>query len=201
MTIKTMETSKHIILGSNSPRRRELLSGLDIKFEVKVMDGIDETYPDCLPAFEVPLYLAKKKAEAYRMSIGKDELVITADTIVIEGEEILGKPHDSFEAQIMLEKLSGRTHVVSTGTCLTTSEEQRAFSVQSEVTFKQLSTMEIDYYISHFRPFDKAGAYGIQEWIGYVGVTSLKGSYYNVMGLPVQRIYQELCNMNVINFK
>lgn len=181
---------KKIILSSNSPRRKELLAGLDIPFEVKVLSGIDESYPEGLGVEEIPQYIAMEKATAY--DIAEDEIVITADTVVVLGDAILGKPVDESDAKNMLRALSGNTHRVVTGVCITSAEKQRKFSVVSEVTFKVLSDTEIDYYVNRYRPFDKAGAYGIQEWIGYVGVTSLKGSYFNVMGLPVQRIYEEL---------
>ena len=213
-----------IILASNSPRRKELLAGLDIPFEVKVIQGIDESYPESLPAYDTAQYIAVKKAEAYRplldSAVGHQEsssdlhetsagienhelLILTADTVVIapsseeqndqEGKGIiLGKPKDAADAIRMLEMLSGKTHHVVTGVCITSLEKQRQFSVVTEVTFKKLSKEEIDYYVGHYKPFDKAGAYGIQEWIGYIGCTSLKGSYFNVMGLPVQRIYEEL---------
>ncbi|MBP5711376.1 MAG: septum formation protein Maf [Prevotella sp.] len=181
---------KKIILSSNSPRRKELLAGLDIPFEVKVLSGIDESYPEGLGVEEIPQYIAMEKAAAYE--IAEDEIVITADTVVVLGDTILGKPVDENDAKNMLRALSGNTHRVVTGVCITSADKQRKFSVVSEVTFKVLSESEIDYYVNRYRPFDKAGAYGIQEWIGYVGVTSLKGSYFNVMGLPVQRIYEEL---------
>lgn len=181
---------KKIILSSNSPRRKELLAGLDIPFEVKVLSGIDESYPEGLSVEEIPQYIAMEKAAAY--DIAEDEIVITADTVVVLGDAILGKPVDENDAKNMLRSLSGNTHRVVTGVCITSADKQRKFSVVSEVTFKVLSDTEIDYYVNRYRPFDKAGAYGIQEWIGYVGVTSLKGSYFNVMGLPVQRIYEEL---------
>lgn len=181
---------KKIILSSNSPRRKELLAGLDIPFEVKVLSGIDESYPEGLSVEEIPQYIAMEKAAAY--DIAEDEIVITADTVVVLGDAILGKPVDESDAKNMLRALSGNTHRVVTGVCITSADKQRKFSVVSEVTFKVLSDTEIDYYVNRYRPFDKAGAYGIQEWIGYVGVTSLKGSYFNVMGLPVQRIYEEL---------
>ena len=181
-----------IILASNSPRRRELLAGLGIDFEVKVLPFINEEYPEGMPVADIAEYIACKKADAYRRVMLADNLIITADTVVIVGNEVLGKPHDVSEAHRMLRKVSGRTHQVVTGVCLTTFEEQRHFSVSTDVTFKDLSDEEIAYYIENFRPFDKAGAYGIQEWIGYVGVTGLQGSYFNVMGLPVQRIYTEL---------
>lgn len=203
-----------IILASNSPRRKELLAGLDLPFEVKVILGIDESYPASLDAYQVAEYISRKKAEAYRPlldgtnassedSADAQLLILTADTVVIaptENEQndqegkgvILGKPRDAEDAHRMLRMLSGKTHHVVTGVCLTTSQAQRQFSVVTEVTFKPLSDEEIDYYIEHYKPFDKAGAYGIQEWIGYIGCTGLKGSYFNVMGLPVQRIYEEL---------
>lgn len=180
------------VLASNSPRRKELLAGLGLDFEVRVIDGIDESYPASLPASQVAQFIAEKKAQAYRASMAPDELIITADTVVIVGSDILGKPKDEADAVRMLREISGRTHQVTTGVCLTTATRQRSFSVTTDVTFKQLSDAEIQHYVSTYRPFDKAGAYGIQEWIGYIGVTGLNGSYYNVMGLPVQRIYTEL---------
>ncbi len=181
-----------IILASNSPRRKELLGGLDIPFKVRVLDGIDESYPQDLPTKDIAGYISQKKAAAYRQSIAADELIITADTIVILGEKVMGKPKDAGEAKTMLHELSGKTHQVITGVCLTTREKQVCFSVETDVTFKTLSDSEITYYIDHYHPFDKAGAYGIQEWIGHVGVTGMNGSYFNVMGLPVQRIYEAL---------
>lgn len=182
----------HIILASNSPRRRELLAGLGVPFEVKVLPDIEENYPADLPVADIAEYIAREKADAYRQLIGKHDLVITADTIVVVGDEVMGKPHDADDACRMLRKLSNRTHQVITGVCLTTADKQRQFSVKTDVTFKSLSEEEIAHYVNHYQPFDKAGAYGIQEWIGYIGVTSLQGSYFNVMGLPVQRIYTEM---------
>ncbi len=182
-----------IVLASNSPRRRELLAGLGIDFEVRVLPDIDESYPEGkLATADIPRYIAEKKAEAYLDRMGSDELIITADTVVIVGDEVLGKPADGDEARVMLGKISGRTHQVVTGVCIVTCGRRTSFSVSTDVTFKVLTDEETDYYISEYRPFDKAGAYGIQEWIGYVGVTGLEGSYFNVMGLPVQRIYSEL---------
>ena len=179
-----------LVLSSNSPRRRELLAGLDIPFEVRVVSGIDESFPADLPTDEIAEFVARKKAAAY--AVAEDEIVITADTIVVLGNEVMGKPHDEADARRMLRELSGRTHQVITGVTLTTIDKQTSFSVETDVTFKQLSDSEIDYYVSHYKPFDKAGAYGIQEWIGHIGVTGLQGSYFNVMGLPVQRIYEAL---------
>ena len=184
--------SYKIILASNSPRRKELLAGLDVQFEVRIIKGIDESYPDTLPTKDIAEYIAQKKAAAYRETIAADELVITADTIVVLDDEVLGKPKDAADARRMLHELSGRTHQVITGVVLTTKERQEHFSVVSNVTFKELTDGEIDYYVETYKPMDKAGAYGIQEWIGYVGVTRLEGSYFNVMGLPVQRIYEAL---------
>ena len=182
----------HIILASNSPRRKELLRGLDIAFDVRVQPDIAEDYPaDTAPA-DVAAYISREKANAYKDTIAENELIVTADTVVIVGNEILGKPHDDAEAKEMLHKISGRKHQVVTGVCLTTTEKQRCFSVSTDVTFKNLKEEEIDYYIETYSPLDKAGAYGIQEWIGYIGVTALEGSYFNVMGLPVQRIWEEL---------
>lgn len=185
----------HIILASNSPRRRELLAGLGIHFEVKVLPDVEEAYPEDLPVLQIAEYIAKEKAAAYQSLMGPDELVITADTVVVVGSEVMGKPADADDARRMLEKLSGRTHQVTTGVCLTTQRVQKSFSVTTDVTFKPLSREEIDYYIENYSPYDKAGAYGIQEWIGYIGVTALRGSYFNVMGLPVQRIYSELLKL------
>ena len=160
--------AKKIILASNSPRRRELLAGLDISFEVKVIPGIDESYPEDLPAVEVPQYISKAKADAYLGMIDNDTMVITADTVVVLDDEILGKPVDDDDARRILHKLSGKTHQVITGVCLTSLDKQRVFAVTTGVTFKQFTEQEIDYYVSHYHPLDKAGAYGIQEWIGYV---------------------------------
>ena len=182
----------HIILASNSPRRKELLRGLDIAFDVRVQPDIAEDYPADIAPADVAAYISREKANAYKDTIAENELIITADTVVIVGNEILGKPHDDAEAKEMLHKISGRKHQVVTGVCLTTTEKQRCFSVSTDVTFKNLKEEEIDYYIETYRPLDKAGAYGIQEWIGYIGVTALEGSYFNVMGLPVQRIWEEL---------
>ena len=183
-----------IILASNSPRRKELLAGLDVAFEVRVLKGIDESYPADLPTKQIAQYISQKKAAAYRNTIASDELVITADTIVVLGDEVMGKPKDEADACRMLRELSGKTHQVITGVTLTTTEKQYSFSVETDVTFKEFSEEEIVYYVKKYQPMDKAGSYGIQEWIGYIGVTSLQGSYFNVMGLPVQRIYEALKN-------
>ena len=182
-----------VILASNSPRRRELLAGLGLQFEVRVLADIDENYPPTLPATQIAKYIAHKKAEANRAIMANNEMIITADTIVVVDNMVMGKPADDADAIRMLSTLSGKTHKVITGVCITTLNKQTVFDVTTGVTFKTLTDEEINYYITHFHPTDKAGAYGIQEWIGYIGVTGLEGSYYNVMGLPVQRIYDELC--------
>ena len=180
----------HIILASKSPRRQELLKGLDVDFEVQVKDGIDESFPDDLVAEQVPVYISQKKAAAYEITEGN--MLITADTVVVADGEILGKPKDAAQASAMLHKLSGKTHTVTTGVTMKTCNRQVSFPVTTKVTFRELKDEEINYYITNYKPFDKAGAYGVQEWIGYVAVTRLEGSYFNVMGLPVQRIYDEL---------
>lgn len=179
-----------IILASNSPRRKGLLAGLDLDFDVRVVSGIDESYPDGLSMRQIPEYISRKKAEAYVLA--DDELLITADTIVWVDGEVLGKPVDESDACRMLRKLSGKTHQVITGVTLRNGSDVRTFSCVTNVTFACLDDAQIDYYVRKYRPLDKAGAYGIQEWIGYVGVTGLDGSYYNVMGLPVQRLSEEL---------
>lgn len=181
-----------IILGSNSPRRKELLAGLDIHFEVRVIPGIEESYPASVKPEDIPVFLARKKAEAYRDSMSSRELLITADTIVWTFEKIMGKPANRAEAVSMLFALSDRVHEVITGVCITTKDKMVDFSVATAVCFAKLSAADVDYYVEKYRPYDKAGGYGIQEWIGYIGVEAINGSFYNVMGLPVQRLYQEL---------
>lgn len=201
-TENIMETKKNlplenlkrykIVLASNSPRRKELLAGLGLEFVVRVPKDVEETYPAGTPISDVPLHIARLKADASRATMGADDLVITADTIVACDGRVLGKPTDLDCARQMLRSLSGRTHKVLTGVCITTAERQRAFTTETDVTFAQLTDEEIDYYVERYRPLDKAGAYGIQEWIGYVGVAAINGSFFNVMGLPVQRLYREL---------
>ena len=185
-----------IVLGSNSPRRRELLAGLDIEFEVQTIPGIDESFPKTLRPDEVPVYIARKKAEAYIPSMSADELLITADTIVWTFGEILGKPKDREDAISMLRKLSGRVHEVITGVCITTTEWQRSFAAQTEVRFSKLSEEEITYYIDKFQPMDKAGAYGIQGKCA-IYIEGIEGDYNNVVGLPGARIYKELQKLGI----
>lgn len=181
-----------ILLASNSPRRRELLAGLDIDYRVTALPEVDESYPDTLSGEEIPLYISQEKAAAYRRFMKDNTLLITADTIVWLDGKVYGKPRDIADAKAMLQALSGKTHTVITGVTLTSLQKQLSFAVSTEVTFAALDDDEIDYYVETYRPLDKAGAYGVQEWIGYIGVTGLKGSYYNVMGLPIQRLYTEL---------
>ena len=181
-----------IILASASPRRKELMQGLDVDFEVRRLPDVDESFPAELQGGDIPLYISKKKADAYRPQMAADELVITADTIVWLDGVALGKPVDEADARRMLHNMSGKTHQVFTGVAITTKDAQRCFVAQSDVTFAQLTDEEIEYYIAKYRPMDKAGSYGAQEWIGYIGMQNIVGSYFNVMGLPVQRLYSEL---------
>ncbi len=181
-----------VILASNSPRRKELLGGLGIPFEVRTLSGIDESYPDTLCGEEIPMYISGKKAEAYQQSMADDEMIITADTIVYDNGQVLGKPKDREEAIQMLRQLSGHAHEVITGVSIVTKEKTSQFASTSKVFFASLTDEEIIYYVDNYQPFDKAGAYGVQEWIGYVAVTCIEGSYFNVMGLPIQRLYTEL---------
>lgn len=183
-----------IILASNSPRRKELLSGLDINYEIKTLPDIDESYPDYLKGDEAATYISKEKANAYLNLLEDDSLLITADTIVLLDGKVYGKPIDEADAKHMLGDLSGKTHHVLTGVCITTKTKQKTFTVSSEVRFAKLDEDEIDYYVTKYKPLDKAGAYGVQEWIGYIAVEYISGSYYNIMGLPIQRLYQELKN-------
>ena len=182
----------HIILASKSPRRQELLRGMGVDFEILIKET-PENYPEDLPLDEVPKYLSLQKSLAFNdVELPADYLLITSDTVVICEDEILGKPKDREDAARMLRLLSGKTHHVVTGVTVRSAEKTESFSVRSNVTFAELDAEEIDYYIERCKPFDKAGAYGIQEWIGYVGISGLEGSFYNVMGLPTRRLYQVL---------
>lgn len=180
-----------IILASQSPRRQMLLSGLDIKYTLKTKE-VDETFPDHLKREEIALYLAEKKANAYDKELIDNTLVITADTIVCIDDKVLGKPVDFDDAVNILKKLSGNTHEVITAICLKSLQKTRTFYALTKVTFKELSMEEINYYVTNYKPYDKAGAYGAQEWIGYVAVSNIEGSYFNVMGLPTKLLYDEL---------
>lgn len=176
-----------IVLASNSPRRRELLGQLGVKFRVETIKGLDESYDHSMPVSEVAAYLSQLKASAY--SLAANELIITADTVVICEGEVMGKPADRTDAYRMIRALSGRTHQVITGVTIATTDKKETFSNVTEVTFASLTDEEIYHYIDVYRPYDKAGAYGIQEWIGYMGIIGINGCYYNVMGLPVNHLY------------
>lgn len=181
-----------IILASNSPRRKELMSGLGVDYVVKTLPDVDESYPDSLQGGDIPEFIACKKAGAYRSILQPGELLITADTIVWLDGKVLGKPQGREGAVEMLRVLSGKKHQVFTGVCLTTTEWQKSFTAASDVLFDELSDEEIAYYVDRYQPMDKAGAYGVQEWIGYIGVHSISGSFYNIMGLPIQKLYKVL---------
>ncbi len=180
-----------IVLGSASPRRQELLLGINLDFEVIPMD-VDESYPPYLTGVEIPMFLAEKKADAYKSMLNDELMVITADTIVFLDGKVLGKPVDKADAFKILQRLSGKTHQVITGVCISTNLRRRTFHAISEVKFARLNDTEIDYYLNHYAPYDKAGSYGVQEWIGFIAVEQINGSYFNVMGLPIQRLYNEL---------
>lgn len=181
-----------IILASNSPRRKELMSGLGVDYVVRTLPDVDESYPADLAGAAIPEYISCEKADAYRSIMQPGELLITADTIVWLDGKVLGKPEGREGAVEMLRSLSGKSHQVFTGVCLTTTEWQKNFTAASDVEFDVLSEEEIRYYVDKYQPMDKAGAYGVQEWIGYIGVKSISGSFYNIMGLPIQKLYGEL---------
>ena len=181
-----------IILASNSPRRKELMSGLGVDYVVRTLPDVDESSPAALAGADNPEYISREKADAYRSIMQPGELLITADTIVWLDGKVLGKPEGREGAVEMLRSLSGKSHQVFTGVCLTTTEWQKSFTAASDVEFDVLSEEEIRYYVDKYQPMDKAGAYGVQEWIGYIGVKSISGSFYNIMGLPIQKLYGEL---------
>lgn len=182
----------NVVLASNSPRRRELLADLGIDFKVRTIKGIDESYPHDMPVLEIAEFISQKKAQAHQRLMGENEMIITADTVVILGNEVLGKPADTADACRMLRELSGNTHKVVTGVTIVMPGRMSSFSAVTDVEFAQLSDEDIDFYVDNYRPLDKAGAYGIQEWIGCMGVRHINGSFYNVMGLPLHRLYSEL---------
>ncbi len=187
---------KRILLASHSPRRRELIAMLGIDFSIADPIEVDESYPADMPADTVAEYISRKKAEAYATTLTADTILITADTIVLVDGEILGKPHSEASAKEMLRKLSGKSHKVITGVTLSTVDAIQSFSAVTTVNFDNLSDKEIEYYIENYHPFDKAGAYGIQEWIGAAGIKGIEGSYYNVMGLPVHQLYKFLSTIS-----
>lgn len=182
----------NIVLASNSPRRKELLQRMGVNFKVRTLFGIDESYPDSLRGEDIVRYISRNKAQAYRSSMAPNELLITADTIVYVEGEVMGKPKTAEQAKEMLHKLSGKSHQVITGVTIVTADRTEDFGVTSQVKFAEITDEEINFYVNNYLPFDKAGAYGIQEWIGIVAVEEIKGSYFNVVGLPVQRLYQKL---------
>jgi len=188
--------SDTLILASNSPRRQQLLRDTGLSFKVRVLP-VDEVFPEDLPTEEVAEYLAIKKGKAQQEAMQPDEIVITADTTVIIDDMVLNKPENEAEAFRMLERLSGRQHQVITGVCITIRNQQRSFSDATRVYFRQLNKSEIAYYVEHYRPFDKAGAYAIQEWIGMVAITRIEGSYFNVVGLPVEKLFTTLTEIAV----
>lgn len=184
--------SFRLILASQSPRRRQLLSDAGIEYELAPRFECEELYPESLPAVEVAEYLSRLKSEAYPAPLADGDILLTADTVVVAGGEVLGKPVDRADAIAIINKLSGREHEVITGVTLRSAVRTKSFSSRSVVRFRALSQEEIEYYVDTYSPMDKAGAYGIQEWIGYVGIEGIEGSFYNVMGLPIQRVYCEL---------
>lgn len=194
MSHRLVATRAGVLLASNSPRRKELLGMIVPEFGIATIHEIDETYPSTLPPEEVAPFLSHLKAEAYRHQLVEDEIIITADTVVINDGKILGKPHSEVEAVEMLRSLAGHTHRVVTGVTLTSLHSQETFAETTDVIFYPLSDAEIDLYVNNFHPMDKAGAYGIQEWIGCIGISGIKGCYYNVMGLPLHSLYLHLKN-------
>lgn len=183
---------KRLILASRSPRRRELIAGCGLRFDLADDYDVEENYPDSLTAMEVPLFLARLKSDSYPLPLAEGEILVTADTVVVLDADVLGKPQDRDEAIRMLTALSGRQHKVVTGVAIRNAEHRESFTVQTDVWFRRLRDEEIEYYVDTYDPRDKAGAYGIQEWIGYVGVGRIEGSFYNVMGLPIQSLYVNL---------
>lgn len=192
MLLKDKLKNKHLILASHSPRRRELMADAGLEFTLADGYEVEEVYPPDTPVRRVPEYLARLKSDGYPHVLGADDVLLTADTVVILHGAILGKPRDRDDAVSMLRRLSGEEHYVITGVCLRSAARRKSFSVGSRVAFRELTDEEIEYYVDTYRPYDKAGSYGIQEWIGYIGIKGIKGSFFNVMGLPIQTVYVEL---------
>lgn len=189
------DCARKLILASNSPRRKELLGGLDLPFTIDTQNSFEEKFaPDTKPC-DVPVLMSKGKSHGFHRKLEKDEILITADTVVLVDGKVLGKPHSREQAADMLKELSGKTHEVITAVTLRTASNEKTFTDSTLVTFENLSDKEIDYYIDKYKPYDKAGAYGVQEWIGYVAISRLEGSFYNVMGFPVHKVYRELQNV------
>ncbi len=187
-----MKTQNKVILGSASPRRKELMQGLDIEFTIDTGNNFEEVVPQDMDITEVPEYMAKGKSHGFHRQLAENEILITADTMVLCNGKILGKPQDREDARRMLKMLQRNQHTVITGVCLRNDKKEKSFSSTTEVFFNALSDEEIDFYLEKYKPYDKAGAYGVQEWIGYIGIARIEGSFYNVMGLPVHRLYNEL---------
>ncbi len=191
MLNKSLENKK-IILGSASPRRKELMQGLDIEFTIDTENRFEEIVPAEMDVYQVPEYMAKGKSYGFHRQLIDNEILITADTMVLCNGEIIGKPKDKADAMRMLQMLQDNRHTVITGVCIRSNKAEKSFSATTDVYFNPLSGEELEFYLDKYKPYDKAGAYGVQEWIGYVGINRIEGSYYNVMGLPVQRLYNEL---------
>lgn len=183
---------KKIILGSASPRRKEILTGLDIEFEVDTGNNFEENYSQDMPHEQIPAMMSAGKSHGFHRELGEDEILVTSDTMVLCGDTVMGKPHDRDDAFRMLKALSGRSHKVITAVTIRDRHHETTFSDTAHVHFKELTDKEIDYYIDNYRPFDKAGSYAIQEWIGYIGITKIDGSFYTIMGFPAHRFYEEL---------
>ncbi|WP_410779735.1 Maf family nucleotide pyrophosphatase [Hymenobacter sp. ISL-91] len=198
LTTAPMADQPRLVLASGSPRRRQLLSDLGLDYEIRLRE-VDESFPDHLRRAEIAEYLAAHKAAAYAPDLAPGEIVLTADTIVCLDDDVLNKPADEAEAIAMLQRLQGRAHEVYTGVCLLAANgRQVVFADETRVHFRALSTAEIEHYVRHYQPFDKAGSYGAQDWIGMVAITRLEGSYFNVMGLPVHRVWEELAAFGVV---
>ena len=195
MLLHQLLESYNLILASASPRRRQLLAECGLKFTLAEKFECDESFDSAMPCNQVAEYLSTLKSNAYPKSLETNDILLTADTVVIANNRILGKPADRADAIAMLSMLSGKSHTVITGVTIRTAERTHSFSVESRVNFREITTEEIDYYVDTYKPFDKAGAYGIQEWIGYVAIEGIEGSFFNVMGLPVQRLYVELTEL------
>ncbi len=194
MLLQNILVGKQLVLASNSPRRQQLLKGLDVDFEVWSTSHTDESFPADMPIAQIPGYLAMHKASFFTSRLSNDVILITCDTIVVCDDRVLGKPSDYADAVTILKQLSGRKHSVITGVCLSTCSKSVCFSATTDVFFRHITDQEIHYYVEQYKPYDKAGAYGIQEWIGYVAIERIEGSYFNVMGLPVQKLHSELVN-------
>lgn len=186
------QSPKKIILGSNSPRRRELMAGLDLEFTIDTSNTFEESMDEDVQPSQIPVLMAKGKSHGFHRPLDENEVLVTADTVVLVDGKVLGKPHSREQAIDMLRELSGKTHEVVTAVTIRDNQKETTFTDSTFVTFQPLEDSEIEYYIDRYKPFDKAGSYGVQEWIGYVAISRLEGSFYNVMGFPVHKVYKEL---------